>query len=220
MENELNINEIIDRQSKTLETYKDLLIQRDNCKSNVLKDLLNKELSYYVSLSETAGQCLTMLSKRIGKSTEDDSNFLNNQLNAIKNIDDPKIALQLTEDLENKYSLLCALNDFDIQTMKLIIKNYDYVASRNFKDWGKFLKLICEQLADLTLDSIPFISEFKNLYDGVKNVAEIMNEFETNGTDYSGIDNAIFIIEKHIEIMKITILGFMDTIDILKTNED
>lgn len=198
---EFNWDKLIAELSKTNDIYVKLVMQRDKCKSKSLFELLNTEISCYVSLSNIFDEFLTMFLKKMKKKTEGTNAFLYEQLELINIIDDPQVALQYLTYLKDHYNILCTFEDLDFLICELIMTNYSNIISRNYKDWGKFIKAVGEAVADVAVGSTPVLSELKNMYDKIKNVAEIVNKFESNGTDYSEADKMLFEIESHIDIM-------------------
>lgn len=218
---ELKMDKLVAELSKAKDIYVELIKQRDKCKSTVLFDLLNKEISCYVSLINVFNECAVLFSKKLQKSSEDNYAYLQEQLELIHNsIDDPQIASQSIAFVKEHYELFCAFDDLDLLTFELMMTNFSDIVSRNYKDWIKFLKMVGEEVADLAISSTPVLSELKNMYDKVKNIAEMVNEFESNGTDYSEVDKMLFEIESHIAIMSWAIPEFKKSKEILESAEN
>jgi len=85
-------------------------------------------------------------------------------------------------------------------------------------DWGEFAKILGNKITDIVIDEIPGISEIKDLYQNIKDTAELMNEFEDNATDYSEVDKKLFEIENHILIMQLSKALTEESIKILENN--
>lgn len=220
MAREFNLDKLVAELSKTQDIYVELVMQRDKCKSTKLYELLNTEICCYMSLSDIFGELVTMFSKKMEEATENTNTYLYKQLELINSINNPQIALQNIAYLKKNYNLLCAFDDFDFLTFVLFITNYNNIISRNYKDWGKFLKAIGEAVVDVAVGSTPVLSELKNMYDKIKNIAEIVNEFESNSTDYSEVDKMLFEIESHIVIMSEAISEFKNAKEIFESAEN
>ena len=204
---------------KINEIYIDLLMQRDKANSKVLYELLNREISCYVLLSEVTKEYVDLLSEKISRKMKDNQDFLHNSLDDIKDIDNLKNSLTILNNVKNTYEVLCDLNDVSITIMFFVIQNYKNICSRNFKDWETFAKLLMEEVFDIVGCAIPIVSDLKSMYDYIKRTAELMNEYEKNETDYSDIDKKIFEIEKHIQLMEETTLLFTQSVDLLKSSK-
>lgn len=220
MADEFELDKLVTELNKAKDIYVELIQQRDECKSTVLFDLLNKEISCYVSLTNVFNECVVLFSKKMEKSSKDNSAYLHEQLELIHSIEDPQIALQSVAYVKEHYNLLCAFEDCDLLVYELMVTNFSDIVSRDYKDWKKFLKMVGEEVVDLAIGSTPVLSELKNMYDKVKNVAEIVNEFESNGTDYSEVDKMLFEIESHIVIMSGAIQAFEKSKEILESAEN
>ncbi|MBO5484327.1 MAG: hypothetical protein J5979_03840 [Lachnospiraceae bacterium] len=210
------MKEIVFKVEKMNEVYVDLLKQRDNAKSKTLKQLLNRELESYVLFAETTMTYVGLLSEEIKGNMQNNENFMQNAINDIKEIDDAQNSLWAVQCAKSIYGGLCSINEFAIETMKLVIENFISISSRNFKEWNKFIKMLGGEIGELVTDSVPAFSEIKYAYQNVKDIAELVNEFEKNGTDYSDVDERMLEIEVHIEIMEIATQLCIESINILE----
>ncbi|MDE5907201.1 MAG: hypothetical protein K2H52_00410 [Lachnospiraceae bacterium] len=200
----------------TNKIYEDLLRQRDKVKSATLFKLLNEELAAYVNLSVTFAEYLQLHLAVIKDDRERTSNYLHESLKAVDEIEDKKMASVLFENVKSTYEALCALDDLGDSALNLSIGSFMQAVSRDFKDWEKIIKMLLSNLADLPASMLPVISEIKGLYDNVKNVAELMNAFEENGTDYLDVDEKLLKIDFHIKLMQMVDENFKHTVESLK----
>ena len=85
----------------------------------------------------------------------------------------------------------------------------------------RFFENVGGKIGDLVGDSVPVVAEMIDAYQNIKDIAEIVNEFEKNETDYTEIDKRLFEIETHIRIMNISEHFFIQSIELLEeTKED
>ncbi len=204
---------------KSIEVYADLVKQRDNAKSKTLYNLLDEEISNFVYLSNLYSKYISLY---VPKLTNDNStsDFLNESLERIKQIEDKENARILFEDTKKKYELMQALDKFKLWSLDFFVEGFWKAISRDFKDWSEFTKLMANNIADLTSKAIPGVSEIKGIYDSVKNAADLINEFEKNGTDYSDVDKKLTEIEVHIEIMNIAKVNYEQLVAALEGKTD
>lgn len=198
------IKEAINTITKLECVYEDLIKQRDNVKSITLKQLLNTELWEYTSFTETMTKYLQLYIRKKNKDLENTNTFFKNSIEVFKTIENKQMALNMEKMIKSIYLVSQKCDDMDTYIINFAIKNYLNIVDRNFKDWGEFAKILGSKITDTVIDEIPEISEIKNLYQNIKDTAELMNEFEDNATDYSEVDKKLFEIEKHILIMQLS----------------
>lgn len=198
------IKEAINTITKLECVYEDLIKQRDNVKSITLKQLLNTELWEYTSFTEIMTKYLQLYIRKKNKDLENTNTFFKNSIEVFKTIENKQMALNMEKMIKSIYLVSQKCDDMDTYIINFAIKNYLNIVDRNFKDWGEFAKILGSKITDTVIDEIPGISEIKNLYQNIKDTAELMNEFEDNATDYSEVDKKLFEIEKHILIMQLS----------------
>lgn len=200
--------------------YEDLLKQRDSVKSVTLFKLLDEEIKAFVNLSQTFVEYLHLHVSALQANRNNTSEYLNESLKSIEEIEDKKIAAVLFENIKNTYEIMCALDDLGDSALDLSIGNFVQAVSRDFKDWEEVIKMLISNAADWTGNVIPGIAEIKGLYDNVKSAAELMNAFEENGTDYSDVDEKLLKIDTHIELMQMVNEHFVYMVEFLKSKQE
>ena len=75
--------------------YEDLIKQRDNVKSNTLKQLLNTELWEYISFTETIIKYLQLYNRKKNKDLENTDTFFKNSIETVKTIKNKQMALNI-----------------------------------------------------------------------------------------------------------------------------
>ena len=198
--------------------YEDLIKQRDNVKSNTLKQLLNTELWEYISFTEAIIKYLQLYNRKKNKDLENTDTFFKNSIETVKTIKNKQMALNIEKMIQSTYLVSQKCDDMDAYIINFAIKNYLNIINRNFKNWGEFAKILGNKITDIVIDEIPGISEIKDLYQNIKDTAELMNEFEDNATDYSEVDKKLFEIENHILIMQLSKALTEESIKILENN--
>lgn len=198
------------------DVYNILFAQRDSAKSNTLKELLNQEIGEYIHLTEKIGKFMQLYLQKIKKGLQNSNAYLRDSIEDIKTIEDKQAALEMIRLTQRTYSTLENINGINIYIMNLSMESYIKAINRNFKDWGDFAKKLGEKISDTIIDEVPVISEIKNLCQNVKDIAELVNEFEDNATDYSEVDKKLFEIEEHILIMQLSKALTEESIEILE----
>lgn len=199
--------------------YNFLFAQRDRAKSNTLKQLLNEEIAGYVNLSKKMGIYMQLYLPKINEGLVNSSTYVRNSMEVIKTIEDKQVALEMARSTQRTYSILQNFNDINISIMNMAMETYIKVIERNFKDWGEFAKKLGGKLANSTLDAIPIVSEIKGLCENVADIAELVNEYEDNATEYSEIDKRLLEIEEHILTFRLSSLLIEDSIKILEEGQ-
>lgn len=200
--------------------YEDLSKQRDSVKSVTLFKLLGEELKAYANLSQTFAEYLPLHVSALKTGHNRTSEYLNESLKSVDEIEDKKIASVIFENIKSTYEQMCTFDDLSDSALKLSIGNFLQAVSRDFKDWEEVIKMLISNAADWTGNMIPGIAEIKGLYDNVKSAAELMNAFEENGTDYSDVDEKLLKIDLHIELMQMVNESFVYMIELFKANEE
>lgn len=214
------MEEFKSKMEETNKIYEDLLRQRDKAKSAALFQLLEEELAAYVNLSATFAEYLQIHLAVIKDDRERTSNYFNESIKVVDQMEDKKMASVLFENVVSKYEAMCALDDLGDSALNLSIRNFMQAVSRDFKDWENFIKMMLSNLTALPVSMMPVISEIKGLYDNIKSVAELMNAFEENGTDYSDVDEKLLKIELHIKLMQMVDGNFKGIVENLKNPAD
>lgn len=100
----------------------------------------------------------------------------------------------------------------DFYFMKLSTQFYLCAIERDFRDWAE----ISKKVLGIIGDHVPVISEMKGLADWIREIAELVSEYEAAGMDYSSTDQEIELIERHISVMELTCQYFSKLCNILK----
>lgn len=214
------MEEFKSKMEETNKIYEDLLRQRDKVKSAALFQLLEEELAAYVNLSATFAEYLQIHLAVIKNDRERTSNYFNESIKVVDQMEDKKMASVFFENVVSTYEAMCALDDWGDSALNLSIRNFMQAVSRDFKDWEKFIKMMLSNLTALPVSMMPVISEIKGLYDNIKSVAELMNAFEENGTDYSDVDEKLLKIELHIKLMQMVDGNFKGIVENLRNPAD
>ena len=83
--------------------YEDLIKQRDNVKSNTLKQLLNTELWEYISFTETIIKYLQLYNRKKNKDLENTDTFFKNSIETVKTIKNKQMALNIEKMIQSTY---------------------------------------------------------------------------------------------------------------------
>lgn len=216
---ECSFTEAKDKILSLQDTYAKLVEQRDRAKSITLKQLLDKELRGYVSLTNAITKYIQLYCMEMRENQEKNCVYLENALEVIDSTQDKTKALDMLGMTHNVCNVLQDSYDIDFYIVSIAIRDYTKVIDRNHKKWDEFAKLLMGKIADATLDTVPVVSEIKNCIIKIKDVAELVNEFEENALDYSEEDRRLFEIENHIHLMGLTETLINESIDILESKK-
>lgn len=226
--------EYTDKIQEINEIYCNLAQQRDNTKSKVLMHVLNEEICAYVSLTQTNTKYLQLFAAQLRSMPNSENECMEDMKNLINTIkffpenlksdmtnkkiicSQIEFALSQLESYEQNLKLSDGLDRLNSYIIEFHIENYIKAASRNFKDWKKFVNI----LADLVANNIPLITMFKSVADTIKSIAELINEYENDKTDYSDIDKELSKIEIHIKVMNVLQTYYEIFIQEMQTNSE
>ncbi len=216
-------DKFIKKKEEMLPIYVDLIKQRDNAKSDTLRKLLDEEVlqCYKLSISfvEFAQAYCDKAVYDSERGFEINENLLK-QINVVMNKEITSLIVKNTIDMK---LLEIQFAKIDSLCKDIVLEGCINAFDRDFKNWSSFVKELGLFIVDLTTDTIPVISEIKNLCQKVKDVAELVNEFEDNATDYSSVDKKLYEIEVHILYMKnvrMMIEGFTNMFKEIIKNSD
>lgn len=181
--------------------------------------MLNNELSNYVSLTETMTRYMKLYSEKVTCDLKVNNDYVENSIKEIESIEDKSQALNLLKKVEDTYSVLNKFTDIDLFTMNLAMEGYINAIDRKFKNWANFCLKFSGKIAGTAVDAVPGISEIKNLCQNVIDMAELMNEYEDDATDYSELDKRLLEIEEHILVMQLSRLLMEESIRILENQK-
>lgn len=220
---EKNIEDILTDDEVKLEEinkiYTYLINQRDSVKSTTLCNVLNQEISAYVNLTKTFGEYSSIYAHRISEDLNRTSEYLKQSLEMINEIDDKEIAFYNLKHVQSTYETMQKFDMLELGVFEFTKQNFLQAVSRDFKDWKEFATSFAKETVGAAADAIPVISEVKGILEGIVTVADLINEYESNGTDYSEVDKRLMEIELHTEVMVIANSILMQSVNLLKESE-
>lgn len=176
--------------------YMEILKQRDLAASKALHDLLDAEIKAYQLLNIAWNDYMNTQADHIAKHNT-----------AIKKL------LESGHPCPEELKVMYLLNY--IIPLTNSIELYMLTVNRDFKDWREFRKKLAETGAGIITGSIPVVSEIMSLLDTMVQIADLVEEYEADDTDYSAVDRKLFCIEVHIEMMERTAKLFQNQAKVL-----